>query len=47
MKAENKNYGLCFKLITAVNENEKMSLDDVNAVIKKLLEVSEILGKYI
>lgn len=47
MKVENRNYELCFKLITAVNENERMAQDDVNAVIKKLLEVSEILGKYI
>lgn len=47
MKVENRNYELCFKLITVVNENERMAQDDVNAVIKKLLEVSEILGKYI
>lgn len=47
MKAENKNYELCFRLITAMNENCKMTEDDVNSAIKKLLEVAEILGKYI
>lgn len=47
MKTENKNYELCFRLITAMNENCKMTKDDVNSAIKKLLEVAEILGKYI